>query len=151
MCRDAVKGGKLHRAPHIEMLEEAEPRSGFFEREQFEALYAELPEFLTLPFAIGFHTAMRRAEILGLEWGDVDFLANEIHLSAERTKNKTSRTVPITAQLRALLEAQFAKREGPLVCFRRAKGGNVRRIGDFRRHGPRRSSVWGYRSFCFTT
>ena len=40
----AIRGGKLLHKPHIPMLKEASARKGFFEREQFEALRAQLPE-----------------------------------------------------------------------------------------------------------
>src|SRR5262249_33270081 len=39
----AIQAGKLHARPYIPMLQEANPRSGFFEREQFEAVRGFLP------------------------------------------------------------------------------------------------------------
>ena len=59
---------------------------GFFERADYEKLFAALPDYLRLPLALGFFTAMRREEILSLEWSQIDFLAGTINLRAGTTK-----------------------------------------------------------------
>jgi integrase len=74
-------------------------------------LFAVLPAYLRLPFAIGYFTGMRESEILGLKWNQVDFLSGAIRLQAGETKNDEGREVPITPQLHALLEEQYAKRQ----------------------------------------
>ena len=40
----AIEAGKLHHKPHFAMLREDNVRVGFFEREQYEAVLAHLPE-----------------------------------------------------------------------------------------------------------
>jgi integrase len=69
MFRIALRDGRLRTVPYIPMLKEAAPRSGFFERSEFESLYKALPSYLRLPLALGYYTGMRRAEICGLKWG----------------------------------------------------------------------------------
>jgi hypothetical protein len=39
-----MQAGKLLHAPYIPMLQERNVRQGFFERQQFEAMRAHLPE-----------------------------------------------------------------------------------------------------------
>src|SRR3989449_4772172 len=55
----AREDGKLRDIPYFATLKEARPRQGFFEKEQYEKLFAELPDYLRLPFAIGFFSGMR--------------------------------------------------------------------------------------------
>src|SRR4029077_3772540 len=51
----ARRDGRLRNIPYIPMLKEAPPRSGFFERAQFDALYTALPKYLRLPLALGYY------------------------------------------------------------------------------------------------
>jgi integrase len=59
--------------------------------------------------------------VLTLQWRQVDFVANRVRLEQGTTKNKKSREFPMTAELRALLEAQRAhtdavqKKRGAIV------------------------------------
>jgi integrase len=78
--------------PHFPMLRESAPRQGFFEADQYAALYPSLPDCLNLRLSIGYFTGMRLEEILSLRWEQVDFLNNQIHLRAGETKNDDSRT-----------------------------------------------------------
>lgn len=135
MFRLALRDGKLRNVPYIPMLKEAAPRSGFFEPEEFESLYKALPADLRLPLALGYYTGMRRAEVCGLRWEQVDFLGNSISLNAGETKNDQGRTIPIVPQLLPLLKEQYSKRQAdcPLVCFRLNSKGRAIRVGDFRK------------------
>ena len=54
MLRLAYENGKLHRLPIIRQLKEADPRSGFFERHQYEAVRRRLPDDLKVAVAIAY-------------------------------------------------------------------------------------------------
>ena len=56
-------------------------------------------------------TAQRREEIGGLRWSEVDLERNLIVLGPERTKNKRLHELPITTQVRAILERQSRHNE----------------------------------------
>jgi len=105
--------------PHISMLEEDNVRQGFFEREQFEAVRALLPEHVQPVIGFAYVTGWRRSEILSLQWRQVDFKAGNVRLEAGTTKNREARQFPFTADLRAVLEGQRA--EGDLL----AKAGKI--------------------------
>jgi integrase len=49
-------------------------------------------------------TGMRRGELLSLTWLDVSLSRNEITVRAENTKNNETRIVPISMNLRAVLQ-----------------------------------------------
>jgi integrase len=123
----AIKAGRLAMKPVIEMLPESAARSGFFEREQYESVLRHLPDELQPVIAFSYITGWRMAaEVMPLEWRQVDFDAEMVRLAPGTTKNKEAREFPFTADLRAVLLAQRAahaklKKAGhitPLVFWR---------------------------------
>jgi integrase len=135
MFNIARQDGRLRNVPYFPMLKEALPRQGFFEHEHYEILSRCLPDYLRLPLALGFFTAMRLAEIQNLTWDQVDFLQGLISLRAGDTKNGSGRSVPIVPQLRTPLQEQFGKRSSdcPYVCFRMERTGQSVKLGSFRK------------------
>jgi integrase len=108
----ASKGERITRVPHIAMLAEDNARRGFFERDQYEAVKRHLPEALRPVIEMAYVTGWRtRSEILPLTWARVDFFNNSIHLDPGTTKNGEGRTFPMTAGLRATLQAQHEATE----------------------------------------
>jgi integrase len=116
----AIETGKLQYAPKIKSLREHNTRTGFFSREGYDRLFAELPDYFRLPYAIAYFTGMRKSEILGLDWSQVDFLNGVIRLREGETKNDEARTAPIVPELRTLLIEQHRNRqpECKYVCYR---------------------------------
>jgi integrase len=107
----AMKGGKLLSRPYIPMLQEDNVRTGFFEKEQFEAVLrrlrdGEVKTLLRFAYITGWRL---RSEILTLQWAQVDFNAGIVRLEPGTTKNKQGREFPFTAELRDILEAQREK------------------------------------------
>ncbi len=129
----ALEDGTLRDTPHFPMLQESAPRQGFLERDQYETLADCLPDYLRLPFAVAYFTAMRLGEVLQLKWEQVNFLSGEIRLLAGETKNDEGRVVPIIPALRSLLKEQFARRQPdcPFVCFRLDAKGHAVKIDSF--------------------
>jgi hypothetical protein len=69
--RLAQEYGKLTTVPKIRMLRPAPPRSGFFEREEFEAVCQHLPSDLVLVARIAYTYGWRvNSEVLPLARGD---------------------------------------------------------------------------------
>jgi len=74
-----------------------------FTREEVRILIDSANDFFRLYLAIGFYTGMRRGEILGLMYSDIDFENRVIHVKRSITNGKIStpktqksiRTVPI--------------------------------------------------------
>jgi integrase len=91
----AIKAGILSAKPYIPMLKENNVRKGFFEREQFDAIVAHLPERLQPIIQTAYWTGWRtRAEIMPLEWSRVDTDAQVMRLDVGETKNDDGRTFP---------------------------------------------------------
>jgi integrase len=91
------------------MLKERNVRTGFFEAAQFEAVRKRLSPPLQAVARFAYLTGWRvLSEVLPLQWRQVDLVGGVVRLDAGTTKNEDARTFPLTAELRAVLEAQLA-------------------------------------------
>lgn len=142
----AVRGGRLLARPHIPMLQERNVRTGFFEREQFEAVRAQLPAPLRPVVTFAYLTGWRvPSEVLTLQWRQVDFKAEIVTLDAGSTKNGEGRRFPFAGldELRDLLIDQ--RRDTDAV--QKANGTIVASV--FHRHGkPIRSFYKAWDTAC---
>lgn len=138
MFRLAYENGKLLRLPVIRKLKESDPRQGFFERDQFEAVRRHLPEYVKPVVTFAYITGWRmKSEILALGWRQVDFKTGTVRLEPGTTKNGDGRTFIMTPELRTCLDAQRAhtdalqRRTGQIIpwVFHR----NGRPVGEFRK------------------
>ena len=108
----AQEDGRLHHTPHIPMLDEDNVRTGFFEREQYEAVREHLPSPLRPVIDFAHVTGWRvRSEVLPLQWSQVNRQSKTIKLEPGTTKNRKGRTVPYGqhAELAAVIEQQWTE------------------------------------------
>ena len=109
---------------------------------EYRALIAAAPEHLKGVIAMGYHTGMRRGEILGLTWDRVDLVGRWIHLDARHTKDQEPRRVPINAELLEMLKTiparvaeivadrhVFKYQDAPFTDMRDALGEACRKAG----------------------
>ena len=102
---------KVLRIPHIKMLPEDNVREGFFEHDEFVALRGALPEHLRPVVTLAYYTGMRKAEILGLKWDQVDLREGIIRLSQRDTKTRQARSVPMNDEVWGFLVARKRDRD----------------------------------------
>ena len=105
----ALEAGTLLHRPHIEMLQEHNVRTGFFERVQFEAVRRHLPEHLRGVVTFAYVTGWRiQSEVLPLEWRQVDLSAGTVRLDPWTTKNDEGRVFPfdLMPELQEVIERQ---------------------------------------------
>lgn len=115
MFRLAAKRQRVARVPEFELLPEAAPRTGFFDRWKFARVLARLPEYWRPPTYFSFLTGWRlQSEVLPLTWPRVDFDAREVRLWHDETKSGEPRLFPFTEELEALLRPQWEAR--PAGC-----------------------------------
>ena len=123
---------KVKRVLIFPTLDEAPPRKGFFEHDEFLVLRVELPEHLKPVITFAYLTGCRKGEILLLRWDQVDLIARVVRLNPGETKNDEGRVIPLTCELLQMLVMQRQIRDQkwpdcPWVFFRYGK-----RIKDFR-------------------
>ncbi len=90
---------KVAYVPRVAMLDENNIRTGFLERDQYERLLGELPDYLKPVLVIGYHTGARLGELMALQWSQVDFAAKNITLHPGTTKNGEGRYLPIYGEM----------------------------------------------------
>jgi integrase len=107
--RLAHQAGKLMMVPHVPMLQEHNVRTGFFEREQFEAVRARMPEAARAVLTFAYYTGWRvDSEVLPLQWRQIDFQSGTVTLDPGTTKNDEGRVFMFNQidELRKALEGQ---------------------------------------------
>lgn len=120
--RLGARSGLVEQLPVFQFLQEAAPRRGFLEADQFLAIVGRLPEELRPPVQVAYLTGWRfEAEILTRRWQDVDWDGGFLLLAPGEAKDPMGRssgrawpldtTLPEIGSLRAILEAQRARAE----------------------------------------
>ena len=139
MLRLAYENGKLHRLPIIRQRKEADPRSGFFERDQYGAVRRRLPDDLKVVVTIAYTFGWRiKSEVLTLGLGQVDLAAGTIRLEPGQTKNDDGRMVYLTPELTVMLRRRLRR-----AADRRIAAGRRRETPIPTHH--RRAQNWGSR------
>jgi integrase len=110
----AVKAGRLLHKPSFPTMRLDNARVGFFEESEYQAVLAELPDYLRPVMTFAYLTGWRvRSEVLPLTWDRVDLDAGVVRLDAGTTKNREGRTFPVSAlpELEELLRDQRERTE----------------------------------------
>lgn len=142
--------------PHFPKVKESDPRTGFLEQHQYDALRLHARELwlrglLATYFTFGF----RRAELLNLRVRQVNLTDGTINLPAGATKNSRARVIVMTHEVRSLVTASihgktandfvFTHDDGtPVIDFRGAwkkmfadANVEIRKLHDMRRSAVR--------------
>ena len=94
------------------MADEGPSRERVLSKDELACLYAGLAED---PFSeivrLLVLTGQRRNEIGGLRWNEIDLSRNLIVLGPERSKNNRQHELPMSTQIRAILERQPKRNE----------------------------------------
>ena len=90
-------------AAKVKKLPETKGRTRFLTAEEAETLIGAAPAHLRPIIIMALETGMRRGEILGLKWGDVDMKNGMAYVG--ETKTNTPRHVPLSGKVRATLAA----------------------------------------------
>jgi len=86
-------------ADHVAKAKDRGGDIGVFQPEQLATLLKEADEEAKLYFAIGAFTGLRSAELIRLEWEDVNFARGYVQVGKAKSKTATRRLVPIHPNL----------------------------------------------------
>lgn len=98
-------------------------------------IYADLPEPLSVAYAVGALAGLRTSEVFGLRWRHVDLQGRRIHVREQRgrrtLKDKESRIVPVLDGLLPILQAwklrQGGEGDGLVIPSLRSDGEYVKK------------------------
>ena len=100
----AIRDGKATENPvkAVKLLTENNTRTRYLTDAEEPALFATLPDRFKALVTVALHTGLRRGELLGLRWQDVDFHTNT--LTVARSKHGEARRLPMNALVRQVLQ-----------------------------------------------
>lgn len=108
----------LDRAPRVRMLKEPTRRIRFLSREEARRLLAELPEHLADMAAFSLATGLRRGNVTGLQWSQVDLVRRQAWIHPDQAKARKAIAVPLNAEAVAVIRRQIGKHPTHVFSFR---------------------------------
>jgi integrase len=99
----------LDKAPKVKLFKEAEGRVRFISPEQVQALLAELPAHQRDMVMFALHTGLRQANVVGLEWSQINLEGAHMWVNAAHSKNRKPISVPLDREALAVLHRQLGK------------------------------------------
>jgi integrase len=99
----------LDKAPHIRMLKEPTRRVRFLTRDEAQCLLAELPEHLVAMVTFTLATGLRKANITGLLWTQVDLERRLAWIHPDQAKARKAIAVPLNAEALITIRGQLGK------------------------------------------
>jgi integrase len=143
----ALRAEKITKKPYIPPLEVNNACQGFFERAEFEAILARLPEYRRPPITFAYRIGWRfHSEVLTLTWAQVDLETGTVRLEVNSTKNKGGRLIYLPQDLLDLLEGQWREHLAyypacPFIFHR--YGHQIQRIDTSWRRARREANLTG--------
>lgn len=114
----AVDRGKLASVPKFTRKPEGAMRVRFLSPEEWQRLRPHLPAHLLPVVEFSLATGLRRANVLGLRWDQVDMRRKLLHLQASEMKADKHHSIPLGKAAMAVLTAQQGKHKAFVFPFR---------------------------------
>lgn len=96
----------MHSAPNVRLLREPLRRIRFLSPNQAVRLLAELPPHLAAMAAFSLATGLRRANVTGLQWGQVDMKRRIAWFDGDEMKSGNSQAIPLNDDAMRVLVAR---------------------------------------------
>jgi len=99
----------LDRAPFVKMLKEPTRRIRYLTHNEAQRLLAALPEHLADMAAFSLATGLRRANVTGMQWSQVDLARRLAWIHPDQAKARKAIAVPLNAEAVVLIRKQIGK------------------------------------------
>jgi integrase len=107
----------LDRVPFIRMLPEPKKRIRWLTREQANALTAALPPHIAAMAEFSLQTGLRRANVFGLEWSQIDLPRKMAWIHPDQAKARKAIPVPLSTVALKILNNQKDQNQHPTHVF----------------------------------
>ena len=108
----------LDRVPKVRMLQEPKRRVRWLTREEADRLVAALPEHLAAMARFSLETGLRRSNVTGLEWSQVDLARRTAWVHPDQAKARKAIAVPLSATAVAVVRGQAGKHPTHVFSYR---------------------------------
>ena len=108
----------LDRAPLVRMLPEPKRRIRWITHEEAEGLIEELPVHLAAMARFSLETGLRKANVTGLEWSQVDLARRTAWVHPDQAKARKAIAVPLSSQAMVVLRKQQGKHPQYVFTYR---------------------------------
>src|SRR5574338_294598 len=100
------------------MLPEPKRRVRFLTRQQAQRLLAELPEHLADMAAFSLATGLRRSNVTGLQWSQVDLVRRLAWIHPDQAKARKAIAVPLNAEAVMIIRKRIGRHSTHVFSFR---------------------------------
>lgn len=132
----------LDKAPTLTLYREPKVRVRYLTTPQIHKLMQELPEHLKPVFMFSIMTGLRRANILGLRWDQVDFNRRLIVIDGSEMKAGQTHVVPMAQSVVELLSRQLGRHNAYVFTY---NGEPIRWFDKTWRSALERAGITDYR------
>lgn len=108
----------LDKAPFVRMLKEPARRIRYLSREEARRLLEELPEHLADMAAFSLATGLRRSNVTGLQWSQVDLVRRVAWIHPDQAKARKAIAVPLNSEAVVLIRKQLGRHPTHVFVFR---------------------------------
>ena len=108
----------LDRAPQVRMLKEPTRRVRFLTRIEAQRLLAALPEHLAAMATFSLATGLRRANVTGMQWSQVDLVRRLAWIHPDQAKARKAIAVPLNAEAVLIIRSRIGNHETHVFSFR---------------------------------
>ena len=108
----------IDRVPRVDMLPERERRIRWLTREEAQGLLAELPQHLRVMAAFSLETGLRRANVTGIEWSQVDVVRRVAWIHPDQAKARKAIAVPLSQRAVEIVSGELGKHLTHVFTFR---------------------------------
>ena len=114
----AIEWEWLDRAPMMRMLPEPKRRIRFLTQGEADRLVATLPEHLAAMVRFSLETGLRRSNVTGLEWSQVDLIKRTAWIHADQAKARKPIAVPLSGAAVIVIREQLGKHPTHVFSYR---------------------------------
>ena len=108
----------LEHAPHVRMMPKAKRRVRWLTREEADRLISELPDHLAAMARFTLATGLRQANVVKLEWSQVDLDRHCAWIHADQAKARKAIPVPLNTEAMLVLKRQIGKHSSRVFTYK---------------------------------
>lgn len=108
----------IDRVPHVHMLPEPKRRIRWITRDEADRLIAALPDHLAAMARFSLETGLRRANVTGLLWSQVDLVRRTAWIHPDQAKARKAIAVPLSAAAVIIIREQIGKHPTHVFSYR---------------------------------